>query len=160
MVECASELRRYELAQRYLVEAAAHMDAHDFSFYHPILGIRRAELALEQGDWDAAGSQAQALLALPSSASRVRVRALTLVGRLEARRGTGDPWVAFDGAMAASSPHEPQERSPLHAARAEAAWLCGDPERTWSEAERGLALAFEPSSSPEPWWWAELAWWA
>jgi DNA-binding CsgD family transcriptional regulator/tetratricopeptide (TPR) repeat protein len=158
MVEAASDLRRFDLARAYADEAAAHMEAHDFSFYHRILQVRRAEYLFEQGDWRAAEAAATALVALAGTATRIRVRALMLLGRLAARRGSGDPWRILGEAMALASPHELQERAPLHAARAEAALLAGDIERARSEAGLGLHLAYASSDSPAPWWWAELAW--
>jgi DNA-binding CsgD family transcriptional regulator len=118
-----------------------------------------AELAVDRGRWDEAEAAARSLLALPNTANTIQMRMLTLVGRVRARRGAPDAWPPLDEALRRIAAGELQELVPLHAARAEAAWLDGDVERTRAEAEAGLPLAHEPSSMPSPWTWAELAFW-
>jgi ATP/maltotriose-dependent transcriptional regulator MalT len=160
LVEAASDVRQLGRAERYLEEAIAFMDEHDIVLHQRILRQRRAEVALERGRWEVALDEAQTLLELPGLANRTRVRAITLRGRIAARRGDVDPWPLLDEGLALTSPHELQELCPLLAARAEAAWLDGDVAKARAEAGRGLPLARKASMTPEPWFWAELAWWA
>ena len=81
----------------------------------------------------------------------VRMRALTVIGRLRARRGEADPWTPLDEALELAVQHgEPQELCPVSYARAEAAWLEGDDVRARSEAARGLDAARH--APKEPWW--------
>lgn len=158
--ETALDMRRLVDAARYIDEALRYVEEHDFVLARRLLIGRRAELALRLGDWDAAARDGQALLDRIDTASQVKVRALTLMGRLRTRRGEGDPWALFDDALGRIMPGDLQELSPLHAARAEAAWLAGDAERARAEAEIALPLALRTSSSPAAWQWGELAFWA
>ena len=95
------------------------------------------------------------LLSLGRLANPIRVRALTIVGLVGARRGTSNARAALDEALDLTG-DEVQERGPLLAARAEAAWLAGDEARARDEAAEGLGLAPREIS---PWWWSELAFW-
>jgi DNA-binding CsgD family transcriptional regulator/tetratricopeptide (TPR) repeat protein len=138
LVEAARDLRRYDLADRYVDEAASFLGDHGFELYRRLLGSRIAELALERGRWSLAEHQALALLDERARSNQVRVRALVVLGRLRARRGEPGAWAALDEAAAIVGPGELQEICPLHAARAEAAWLEGDLVRTGDEAVAGL----------------------
>jgi DNA-binding CsgD family transcriptional regulator len=68
--------------------------------------------------------------------------ALTVTGRLRARRGDPDPWSLLDEALELSRP-ELQRLEPIAVARAEAAWLAGSRERVREETDRIAALARE-----------------
>jgi len=160
LVEAALDLRRYDVADRYVDRAMAYMEAHDFELYHRLLRGRKAQLAFERGHWREAEDGARALLAEATTANLIRARALTLVGQIRVRRGESDPWGALDAALQAAGASEVQELAWLHAARAEAAWLDGDADRARTEAEVGLELARMASSTVVPWFWSELAFWA
>jgi DNA-binding CsgD family transcriptional regulator len=160
LVEAAIDLRRYDLAVKHADDAVDFMEAHDFDFYHRILRVRRAEIALEQGRWHAAEDEARTLLAQSGTASRIEVRALTILGRVAARRGHQDPWISLDEALARANPWELQELIPLRAACAEACWLAGDQGRARAWAMSSLEAARAPSGVPTPWSWAEPAFWS
>lgn len=130
---------RFELADRYAEEARKYTDRYDFGFYQHLLSGRLAELAFERGRWDEARATAESILGL-AVASPVRVRALTLIGLIGARRGEGDAWSRLDEALTKVDMAEVQELIPLLAARTEAAWLDGDRQRAIKEAEAGLAF--------------------
>jgi len=66
----------------------------------------------------------------------------------------------LDEALETASPVEIQELTPLHTARAEAAWLDGDLARAGKEALIGLELGRRASDSVAAWWWGEAAFWA
>jgi DNA-binding CsgD family transcriptional regulator/tetratricopeptide (TPR) repeat protein len=160
LVETACDMRRHDVAEASLAEALPYAERHGLVLLQRFLLGRRAELALERGEWDDAGRESQALLDRADCANQVRVRALTLLGRIRARRGDGDPWPLLDEALASVGPWQLQELCPLRAARAEAAWLAGEPDRAAGEAMLGLQLARQSSSTSAPWWWGELAFWA
>ncbi|MBA2293652.1 MAG: AAA family ATPase [Actinobacteria bacterium] len=158
LVEAARDTRRYEVADRYRDEAISYLAEHDPDhdlFRRRLLGVL-AEIALERGRWEEAARLAGGLLVEGRSARLTRAKALTLLGRLRARRGDGDPWPLLDEALALAGPRgEAQEQCPLYAARAEAAWLQGDMARARTEAEIGLNLV-----SIDPWWQGELGFWS
>lgn len=156
-VEAARDFRRYDLADRYVDEALAFLRDHEFDLYRNMLASRIAELALERGRWDVAEREALALLAETVRSNQVRVRALEVIGRLRARRGEPGAWQALDEGMRIVGPGELQEICPLHAARAEAAWLEDDLVRTGEEAAAGIALAIPTGAG---WWLSELSFWA
>jgi len=156
LVEASRDTRRYEVADRYRGEATSFLAEHDPDhrlFRRRLLGVL-AEIALERGRWPEAAKLAGGLVADPRSAPVTRVRALTVLGRLHARRGD-DPWPLLDEALALVGPGgEAQEVCPLALARAEAAWLAGDLERARAGAESG-----EPLARGDAWWQGELALW-
>jgi DNA-binding CsgD family transcriptional regulator/tetratricopeptide (TPR) repeat protein len=158
LVEAARDTRRYELVDRYRDEAIANLAERDPDhdlFRRRLLGVL-AEIALERGRWEEAARLAAGLLADRRSASLTRASALTVLGRLRARRGDGDPWPLLDEAFALAGPRgEGQEHCPLYAIRAEAAWLEGDMARARADAELGLSLV-----SFDPWWYGELGFWS
>jgi len=160
LVDAAMDLRRQDLAHASLAEALPYAEQHGLVLEHRVLLARQAELALWCGDWDVAGRQSQALVDRIDSARQVRERALTLLGRIRARTGDGDPGPLFDEALATIGPSQLQELCPLHAARAEAAWILEDEARTAREAMLGLLPAQQVTVAVTPWLWAELAFWA
>jgi DNA-binding NarL/FixJ family response regulator len=157
LVETGRDMRRYDVADRYIAESVAFLREHEFELYRLHLRSRIAQVALEEGRWDAAEFEARSLIAGTSRSSQARLHALEVLGRLGARRGSGDAWSFLDQALAITGPGEHQDIFPLRAARAEAAWLDGDLVRSGDEAMAALRLA-EPS---EPaYWYSDLSFWA
>jgi hypothetical protein len=82
---------------------------------------------------------------------------LVALGRLRARRGDPGVYTALDEALdLAIGADNIQRLGPVYAARAEAAWLAGDHERTVQEARAVYDLAV---SKQHPWMTGELAFW-
>jgi DNA-binding CsgD family transcriptional regulator len=160
IIETATALHRYDLAERFAGEALNDQHAAGLVVYQRLFLGRLAELQMQRGQWAIAVEQARQLMNEPGATPLVMSRGLTLTGRVQARRGDGDPWAALDRALSLIEPGEAQELIPLHAARAEAAYLSGDHQRAGEEALSGLALARRASDRAEPWWWGELAHWA
>jgi DNA-binding CsgD family transcriptional regulator len=157
LVETGRDMRRYDIADRYIAESVAFLREHEFELYRLHLRSRIAQVSLEEGRWDAAELDARSVVAGTSGSSQARVHALEVLGRLGARRGSGDAWSFLDQALAITGPGEHQELFPLRAARAEAAWLDGDLVQAGDEAMAALRLA-EPS---EPaYWYSDLSFWA
>jgi hypothetical protein len=101
----ARHTRRYPVGQRHLANALEYTRDHDLVFLRRFVLAYQAELALEQGDWDDAASSAHESLAPGGSGDNTaRVQALTVLGRLRARRGEPDPWAFLDEALELALP--------------------------------------------------------
>ena len=155
------EFRDYERTARHLTRGLRFAAEHDLAGYAQYLTGVRANWRLEQGDWVGAEQDARAALArgrLEALISKAhRWLALVALGRLQARRG--DPQAAAtldEAARWAFATGELQGVGPVAAARAEHAWLEGEPERVAPEASRGFELAMEVG---HPWYAGELAFW-
>ena len=135
-------------------EATALLREREFELYRHLLNVRIAQIALTRGRWDEAERGALALLGGSSHSNQVRVRALETLGRLRARRGEAGAWVSLDEAQAIVGRGELQDICPLHAARAEVAWLEGDLDRAGAEAVAGMELA---AAVGPPAWYGELS---
>ena len=108
-----------------------------------------------RGRWADGGALAAEVLAARAAAV-TEITANVALGRLRARRG--DPAEgALDAALALARPGGCLQRlCHVHAARAEAAWLSGDPESTLREARTVYPLVLEKR---HPWFAGELAYW-
>ncbi len=157
LLETARDFGRYELADTYAKEALEFVDTYEFDFTRVLILGRVAELAFERGRWGEAAASAESILGT-AVASPVRVRALTLLGRIHARRGDADPWPRLGEALASVDPAENQEFIPLLTARAEAAWLDGYDDRAMAEATAGMVRRAQVVG----WGWAlsDFAFWA
>ncbi len=158
LVAEARHTRRYDIAERHLADALRYAADHDLDFDRQYLLSYQAELALEQGRW--AEAEAAAMTACEpgrSDSSTARVQALTVLGRLRARRGDPEPWSVLDEALGLAVPLDDLlVLCSLRAARAEAAWLAGDGAAAAVEARAGLEVVVQHAS---PWWRGELAFW-
>jgi DNA-binding CsgD family transcriptional regulator/tetratricopeptide (TPR) repeat protein len=145
----------YELprSKRYLREHIAFADERELSNSYT-----RSWLSLVlvyTGRWGEAAALAHRLLASPDAISRIS--ALITLGRVRARRG--DPGVAeaLDEALELALPGGHLQRlGHVRAARAEAAWLLGDRERTVEAARAAYGLALKKRHL---WFAGELAYW-
>ena len=94
---------------------------------------------------------------VPRSSNKPRIVSLVVLGLVRARRGDPDVWPLLDEAWALAQPTaELQRLGPVAAARAEAAWLVGDPDPVDNATAAPLALALERTT---PWLVGELAVW-
>jgi tetratricopeptide (TPR) repeat protein len=132
----AGEIRRYDLADRWLRDAIAFSAERDLDTYHFYCLAWLARTQFEQGRWVPATDLATEVLRSPPghqpvggrvpSAERV---ALTVLARLRVRRGDPDPESLLDRAWdLAVQSGDLQRLWPVAAGRAEAAWLTGRPE--------------------------------
>lgn len=93
------------------------------------------------------------MLIRPNVATISRIMALVALGRLRARRGDPEVWVVLDEALdLATQTATLQRLAPVRAARAEAAWLANDPDKTREEARTAYDLA---RSHAHPWFMGE-----
>ena len=145
------ELRR---AEEYARVFLAHADEHgaDDSYILSWLACIR----LYRGDWEQGTALARRVLER-GHGSIGRITALIALGRIRARRGDPAPFEPLDEALELALPGGHLQRlGHVHAARAEAAWLAGDRERTIAEATAVYDLAL---AKRHLWFAGELAYW-
>jgi DNA-binding CsgD family transcriptional regulator len=95
----------------------------------------RAHVHFERGNWARAEDDANAVLAQTHAAAISRIHALVVLARIRAHRCDAGWEALLDEARnLATSTREPQRIWPVACARAEAAWLLGDLDRTAYEA--------------------------
>jgi DNA-binding NarL/FixJ family response regulator len=153
----AVEWHEHAQAERWLDQGVLYCLEHDLGAWGLYMMGYRARLWLDRGDWDAAGREAEQVLADTRSVGPIRVTPLVVLGRLRARRGDGDPWEPLDEALAfAERSGELQRLGPVAAARAEARWLAGEDDAVPAEADAALALARERDDG---WLTGELSVW-
>ena len=140
LVWAAIRHRAYPLADRFLHAATEYASNPELDLWRIYLLGYRARSELDQGRWDDAADTAT-LVSRERRASKLPVvLALTVLGRLRARRGDPDPQTPLDEALALAGP-ELQRIEPVAVARAEAAWLSGDNDGVLAETDRIAALA-------------------
>nr|BFE85987.1 hypothetical protein GCM10020093_085880 [Planobispora longispora] len=156
---CDMEFRDYRHAREDLDRALAFTLRHDLAGNAQYMLGMRARLRLELGDW--AGAEQDARTALAGLEQRRQgpraVDALVTLGLLQARRGDPDADGTLEEAAARAMPtDELQWIGLVTAARAEHAWLNGEPDRVAAEAAPGFAMAVRAG---HPWFAGELACW-
>ena len=151
------EVYRFVLAEGYLT-AGMHYAADRDRDYGRLYAMSWLALThLHRGRWDEAAESALTVLRRPGAATISRIMALLALGRLRARRGDPGAFEALDQARDLAAPTGALQRiGPVAAARAEAAWLEGEVERTLDEARSAYALARDKR---HPWFVGELAYW-
>jgi len=156
LLEVAVDLWRLDAADRYAEEAMEWLADRHLDLFKALLAGRLAELALRRGRWAQAEQISRELLERSRTASQVRARALTVLGRLAARRGDNDPWPLLDEAQSLIGAGEIQDLRPIKAARIEAAWIAEEPAIIRAEAEAAFVLIKGPQND---WATSELAMW-
>jgi DNA-binding CsgD family transcriptional regulator len=153
----SSELHRFRQADRYLSEGIAYAAQYDLNRLWFYMLAWQAITRLHLGDWNEAADAAETVLRHASPSTVSYLMALVALGRLRARRGDPQANDVLDEALELSRPMSSIDRiGPVRAARAEAAWLAGDPERALEEARAAHSLAM---SKHHPWYTGELAYW-
>ena len=149
--------RDFAVATSALESGLAYCGERGLETWRRYLLACRASIELQLGRWQEAGESVALVLDDPRAAPVARGLALATLGLLRARRG--DPDVAGPLAEAhelTRSTGEIFRIAPVAAARAEAAWLRGEPAAVGAETEAALSLALERGA-----WWdaSELAYW-
>lgn len=143
LVSAAGEARLYGIVDKARAPALAYFEHHDLD---SLGGYTRAWLArcdLEQGRWDAALAEADAILAGGQQSEITVLTALTVRGRVLARRGEQGAAEALAEALAlAQETGALQRLAPAAVALAELAWLRSEPHDT-AVLEQTVALARE-----------------
>jgi predicted ATPase/DNA-binding CsgD family transcriptional regulator len=151
------EMHCFPLADHYLTKGIAYCAEQEIDNLRHYLLAWQALSHFYQGRWTEAAETANALLNQPQIASVSRIMALVALGWVRARRGDPGATAALDEALELASQTETLQRlAPVRAARAEVAWLAGDPERTLAEATAVYDLA---AQKKHIWFTGELAFW-
>jgi ATP/maltotriose-dependent transcriptional regulator MalT len=134
----AVSCRQYDKASSYLSAGLAYCEKHDMDAFRLYMLAYRARKNLEQGDWQAASDDAEAVLRHPLATPITRIPALRTLGQIRIRRGDPQGDAALEEAWALGGAEQELQRiGTLAAIRAEAAWLAGDCE--------GVLRAVEPA---------------
>lgn len=146
-------------AEDYLERGIAYCEKHDLDSWVRYMASCRSELWLAQGDWQRAADLAGTVIRSPDVAPISKIIALVVQGRVHARRGEADAAMErLDEALQLAMPTgEFQRMGPVASARAEAAWLRGDPGAVVEETR----TAWDSARQKRYWPWmvSELAWW-
>lgn len=150
------ELFRLDAAKRYLNQAVAFADKHEYDMYRSYFVTWLAVCEVALGEWDAGATRASEIVRRGAWQTN-RVAALIALGRVRARRGDPGAMEAFDEALTlALASGSLRHIAPVRAARAEAAYLRGDASAVVEEAKDALELAVKHGHA---WFSGELAYW-
>jgi len=148
--------RRFGTADPHLRAGIAHCADRDLDLWWLYLTAWLARSLADQGHYEAAETQAAAVLRHPQVAPISAIHALVVASQIAIRRG-GDGREQLDRAwQLAARTTESQRMVPVALARAEAAWLAGDTDRIVTEIDHVWATELE---HPQPWELGELLWW-
>jgi len=156
--------RRHQVAAEYLDEGIAYCTARNLDFFWLYLLTWRAYSLLQQGRWAEAGGLAEEVRrhSLPATAAIRGICVATVLGTIKARRGEAGAAAFLDEALELTEPvPDFAWKLPVRAARAELAWLGGDPRRARLEASAGVDAALRQPASARYFGWplGELASW-
>ncbi len=115
-----------------------------------------AHVLMLKGAWEEAAAAAQAVTSDPRATVVARIAALTVLGRLRARRGEEGAWALLDEARDLAAQAGAMRTIAPARARAEAAWIEGRNEDAGREAAAPAALAV---AGAQTWLAAELLMW-
>ncbi len=144
LVAIAVAERRHALAARHLQAGLDYCSDQGLELFRLYLLADRARSELNQGRWAEAADSATLILRTRRTSITPQILALVVLALVRARRGDPGPWALLDEAWALAEPSGELPRlAPVAAARAEAAWLAGDPAGVASATEAVLPLALE-----------------
>jgi DNA-binding CsgD family transcriptional regulator len=144
-------------AEHWGEEGSAFTLDHDVETYRLCLMSQRPVQLFLQGRWSEAVDLASTLLSRADLSPLYRLLALTVLGRVRARRGDPEAAAALDAALALAGPTvDLSRRVPVFMARIEAAWLTGDHACAEAEINAACVIAGELN---DPWLKGELAYW-
>ncbi len=119
--------RQYEQACGYMQAGLAYCEERDLDFVRPYMLAYRARMRFEQGDWNAASEDLEAVLRQPRAPAITRIPALRTLAHLRVRRGDPDATGPVAEARTLAGPTPVLQRAGMLAVVcAEAAWLAGD----------------------------------
>jgi ATP/maltotriose-dependent transcriptional regulator MalT len=151
--------RQFAAARRHLQAGLAYCVDHDLEAYRLYLVGCLALCEFWQGRYERAVQLAEETLAHPRLAGPSRIQPLLVLARIRARRGETGAWELLDEArVLASGTRELQRLGPVAVARAEAAWLAGDPARARDEVRPAYDLVIARGQL-DHWTLPELSFW-
>jgi DNA-binding CsgD family transcriptional regulator/tetratricopeptide (TPR) repeat protein len=153
----ATRRRDHAAAEGYLGSGLAFAEDRGLELWRIYLLAYRAGSELDQGRWTEALECASLVLRESFPSTLPPALALTAIGLVRARRGDPDQWASLDEALALVEPsRELQRLAPVAAARAEAAWLEGAPDKVAGATATAFELALRRGAE---WPIGELACW-
>ncbi|MEQ9505908.1 MAG: AAA family ATPase [Hyphomonas sp.] len=156
--EYAVDFRRFELAERMLMQGIAFDVEHDLDAWSFYLYGRLALLRLEQGRFKDAEAITEGVRGRPGLTLVVRLPALLVQARAAMRMGQSDAAALLEQAYTdAMATDELQHVVPARLSLIEAAWLTGDLAAGQEHLDALLALS---SEERHPWNMGERAVWA
>ena len=151
------EVYEFAMADLYLAEGIAYCLERDLDHQRTYMTAWRALTRFFQGQWVEAAELAATVLRQSGVTAPTRIMALVALARVRVRRGDPEAGPLLDEALTLARRTDALQRLvPVHVARAEAAWLAGDPARAAEEAGAIYARAVE---SGYPWLAGPLAYW-
>jgi DNA-binding CsgD family transcriptional regulator/tetratricopeptide (TPR) repeat protein len=137
----AVDLRRYDLADRWIREGIDFLDDRDVTWWRGFMVALRGRAELEQGRWTDAADSAESVLAWQAHPV-ARVMALCVLALVRARRGDpGSGPLLAEAASVAERGRLLQQLAAVAAVRAEAALLAGEPDAVDALTADAFALA-------------------
>jgi DNA-binding CsgD family transcriptional regulator/tetratricopeptide (TPR) repeat protein len=128
--------RQYEQASGYMQAGLAYCEEHDLDWVRTYMLAYRARMRFEQGDWNAASEDVEAVLRSPRTPAITRIPALRTLAHLRVRRGDPDSSGPVRDARALAGPTPVLQRAGMLAiVCAEAAWLADDREGVIREVQ-------------------------
>jgi DNA-binding CsgD family transcriptional regulator/tetratricopeptide (TPR) repeat protein len=141
MAAMAVSRRQYEHASGYMQAGLAYCEAHDLDWVQTYMLAYRARMRFEQGDWNAASEDVEAVLRSPRTPAIARIPALRTLAHLRVRRGDPDASGPLQQARALAGPTPVLQRAGMLAVVcAEAAWLADDREGVVREIQPAYEL--------------------
>lgn len=151
------EMMQLEAAEGYLRQAIALAEAHELDYTRDYTSAWLSLCLMWRGRWDEAATIATTTLQRTAGNGISRLMALLALGRLRVRRGDPGAAEVLDEALAMAGPSGTLQRvGPTYAARAEAAFACGDLAVVHAEVAAALPLA---QAKAHPWFLGEMAYW-
>ena len=145
-----------DLAGHYIKQMTAYVREYDIDYLYECARGYQSQLSLFKGDWSGV-EQTTVEILNRSEDILTRTFSLEILGRLKARLGQKDTAGLLDEALElALRSRQLQRIGPVRTARAEAAWLAGEPERTAHEARAAYDLAV---SKEDHLYIGEMAYW-
>ena len=128
--------RQYEQACGYMQAGLAYCEEHDLDWVQTYMLAYRARMRFEQGDWNAASEDVEAVLRSPRTAAITRIPALRTLAHLRVRRGDPDASGPMQEARTLAGRTPVLQRAGMLAVVcAEAAWLANDREGVVREVQ-------------------------
>jgi class 3 adenylate cyclase/DNA-binding CsgD family transcriptional regulator len=150
-------LRSYAVVDRYLDAGLTYLSEAGLDLWSMYLLSFRARSELDQGHWNEAAESATLVLHKRCISTFPRILAFVVLGLVRARRGDPDAAEPLQEALALAEPTgELPRMAPVAAARAEVAWLAGDPAAVAQATGSCFELARERGAA---WPIGELAYW-
>jgi DNA-binding CsgD family transcriptional regulator len=148
--------RELARAERYLDEAVAYSAERDLVAMELYQRASLASVRLCRSQWRAAREEAESLAQSPGAIAATRIVALTCLARAKAIMNEDATEMLVEAQALAEQTGELQRLGPVAVARAEAAWLAGDPACVVDAA----SAMFEAARTREDRWLAgELGLW-